>query len=365
MGMTKEFLVNMGPQHPSTHGVFKVVLALDGETVTGAECVIGYLHRSVEKIAENRTYEQVLPLTDRLDYLNSMGNNLAYVLCIERLADIDPPPRAQIIRIIMAELNRIASHLMIIGTTGLEVGAYSMFLYAFRERERILDLFETASGARLTYSYFRFGGVARDIPETFTEEAGSFIRGLEKHLSEYEDLLVYNPIFMKRTKGIGVLRREQALSYGASGPTLRSTGIDFDIRRRAPYSGYEAFEFDVPIRESGDVWDRTFIRLEEIRQSIRIIEQAIVALPVGDVSVPVPKPISIDPGIGYAAVESPRGELGFFVVSDGSHKPYRMKVRSPAFANLSLAPALLPGHKLPDISLILGSLDPVFGEVDR
>lgn len=359
-------MINMGPQHPSTHGVFKLVLELDGETVVDAEPVIGYLHRGVEKISENRTYEQVLPLTDRLDYVNAMGNNLAYVMAVEKAAGIDVPPRAQAIRVIMAELNRIASHLISYGTQGLEVGSHTVFLYCFRERELILDLFEKASGGRLTYSYFRFGGVSRDLPDGWVEEARSFLRGFNEKLKEYEVLLLDNPIYKTRTRGIGKLDRETAINYGASGPVLRSTGVAWDLRRVSPYLIYDQLEFDIPTTTDGDVWDRAYIRLEEMRQSARIVEQVLDNLPGGPVLEREARYVIIEKGKrSYFAVESPKGELGFYIVSDGTEKPYRLKIRSPAFVNLSLIKKLLQGEKLADVPLILGSLDPVFGEVDR
>lgn len=361
-----EFMVNMGPQHPSTHGVFKLVLELDGETVVDAEPVIGYLHRGVEKISENRTYEQVLPLTDRLDYVNAMGNNLAYVMAVEHAAGIEVPPRAQAIRVIMAELNRIASHLISYGTQGLEVGSHTVFLYCFREREHILDLFEKASGGRLTYSYFRFGGVSRDLPGGWVDEARAFIRDFYEKLREYEVLLLENPIYKTRARGIGRLDRDTAINYGASGPVLRSTGFDWDLRRVSPYLIYSELDFEVPTTTDGDVWDRAYIRFEEMRQSARIVEQVLDNLPGGPVLEREARYIVIEKGKrSYFAVESPKGELGFYIVSDGTEKPYRLKIRSPAFVNLSLVRKLVQGEKLADVPLILGSLDPVFGEVDR
>jgi NADH-quinone oxidoreductase subunit D len=361
----QEFLINMGPQHPSTHGVFRLVLDLDGETVVSAEPEIGFLHRGMEKISENRTYEQVLPLTDRLDYLNSMGNNIAYTMAVEKLAGIEVPERALYIRVIMAELNRIASHLISIGTQGLEVGAYTVFLHCFRERERILDLFEMASGARLTYSYFRFGGVSRDLPDGWADEARAFLDLFLERVDEYETLLIQNPIYLKRARDIGVITRELALSYGASGPVLRSTGIPWDLRKTDPYLVYDRFDFDIPVGEHGDVWERSWIRLEEMRQSVAIIRQALDTMPEGPVQDGYSRYVVPPAGYAYVAVESPRGELGFFVVSDGGAKPFRLKVRSPAFVNLSLVSELVSGVKIADVPLIIGSLDPVFGEVDR
>ncbi len=363
---TEELQLNMGPQHPSTHGVLRIVLRLDGEVIVEAIPHIGYLHRGIEKIAENRTYTQVIPLTDRLDYVSSMMNNFAYVLAVEELMGIEVPERASFIRIIMAELQRIASHLIAFGTGGLDAGAMTVFLYCFRERERILELFEMVCGARLTYNYFRFGGVSQDFPKEFAESARNFIKYMRPKLDEYEDLLLNNYIFQKRTKGVGVLKKKDALSYGASGPVLRGSGIKRDIRKEKPYSLYDRFDFEIPVGKNGDTWDRTWVRLEEMRQSLNIVEQALDGLPSGKVKAwGVPRMIKPPPGEVYRPIESTRGELGFYIVSDGSARPYRMKVRSPAFSNLSLIPVVIKGHQIADVVVILGSLDPVFGEVDR
>lgn len=362
----QEFMINMGPQHPSTHGVFKLVLKLDGETVIDAEPEIGYLHRSVEKIAENRTYEQVLPLTDRLDYVNAMGNNLAYVMAVEHAAGIEVPERAKAIRVVMAEFNRIASHLISLGTQGLEVGSHTLFLYCFREREKILDLFEKASGGRLTYSYFRFGGVSKDLPFGWIKEAKEFLDDFDKKLEEYYTLLLDNPIYKGRTAGIGVIKPDIAVSYGASGPVIRGSGIPYDLRKASPYLIYNKLDFSVPVGTHGDVWDRAYVRFQEMKESARIIRQVLDALPEGPVLEREARYVVIEEGkASYFAVESPRGELGFFIVSDGSEKPYRLKIRSPAFVNLSMIREVVKGEKLADVPLILGSLDPVFGEVDR
>ncbi|MCX7831833.1 MAG: NADH-quinone oxidoreductase subunit D [Actinobacteria bacterium] len=359
-------MINMGPQHPSTHGVFKLVLKLDGETVIDAEPEIGYLHRSVEKIAENRTYEQVLPLTDRLDYVNAMGNNLAYVMAVENAAGIEVPERAKAIRVIMAEFNRIASHLISLGTQGLEVGSHTLFLYCFREREKILDLFEKASGGRLTYSYFRFGGISKDLPKGWIDEAREFLNDFENKMEEYFVLLLDNPIYKGRTVGIGIIKPETAISYGASGPVIRGSGIPYDVRKANPYLIYNKLDFNIPTGENGDVWDRAYVRFQEMKESVKIIRQVIENLPEGSVLEREARYIVIEEGLSsYFSVESPRGELGFFIYSDGTEKPYRLKIRSPAFVNLSMIKEIIKGEKLADVPLVLGSLDPVFGEVDR
>lgn len=362
---TEEFLINIGPQHPSTHGVFRVVLGLEGEKVVSVEPHIGYLHRGVEKIAENRTYHQFIPYTDRMDYVGAMLSNWGYVRAVEKLAQIEVPRRAEYIRVIVGELQRIASHLIAIGTGGMDAGSYTFFLYAFREREEILRLFEKICGARLTYSYFRFGGVSRDLNSDFERGTRRFLKSFFQKLDEYYDLLFGNPIFLRRTRGVGVLPAEVALEAGASGPVLRGSGVERDLRKIEGYSVYGDFEFEVPIGKKGDVWDRLWVRLEEMRQSARIVNQALDGLPEGSYQTPVPRYLSPPPGEAYAAVEGTKGELGFFIVSDGSYKPYRLKVRSPAYANLALLPYLLTGSQLADLPVILGSLDPVFGEVDR
>lgn len=363
---TFDFMINMGPQHPSTHGVFRLTLKLDGETVVDAEPEIGYLHRSVEKIAENRTYEQALPLTDRLDYVNAMGNNLAYVMAVEDTAGIEVPERAKAIRVVMAEFNRIASHLISLGTQGLEVGSHTFFLYCFRERERILDLFEKASGGRLTYTYFRFGGLSKDLPDGWVKEALEFLKDFEEKMKEYYVLFLDNPIYKGRAAGIGKIDPGLAINYGASGPVLRGSGVPLDLRKKASYLIYDQLEFDIPVGTDGDVWDRSWVRFREMQESVKIIRQVLDSLPSGPVLEREARYVVIEEGtVNYFAVESPRGELGFFIVSDGSEKPYRLKIRSPAFVNLSMIREVVKGEKLADVPLIIGSLDPVFGEVDR
>jgi len=363
---TEELYLNVGPQHPSTHGVLRVLVELDGERVVEAKPDIGYLHRNFEKICESRTYTQIIPFTDRLDYPTSMINNLAYCTTVEKLAAIAVPKRAEYIRVIVAELNRIASHLLSFGASGMDAGAFTIFLYCFREREFIVDLFEMLCGARLTYNYLRFGGVSQDLPDGFIEKTREFCNYFKPKIDEYEDFLLNNYIYLQRAKNVGVLKKEDGLSYGASGPVLRASGVKYDLRKDEPYSAYDEFDFDVPVGENGDCWDRTKVRLEEMRQSVRIIEQALEKIPDGEyLNSQVPRLLKPPPGEVYHHVESPRGELGFYIVSDGSFRPYRIKVRSPAFSNLSIIPLISRGLLIADLVVIIGSLDPCFGEVDR
>jgi NADH-quinone oxidoreductase subunit D len=362
-----ELLLNMGPQHPSTHGVLRVVLKLDGEVVTGAVPDVGYLHRGVEKLAENRTYPQFVILTDRNDYLAAMLNNWGYCLSVEKLLKVEIPQRAEFLRVITGELDRIASHLVFIGTFGLDLGAFTPFLYAFgREREMVLDLFEQLCGARLTYSYVRIGGVSHDVPEGWIEKAKKFIVHMRGCLKEYDDLLSYNPIFLDRTKGIGVLSASKAVAYGLTGPNLRASGVKSDLRELDPYGVYSQFEFDVPTGEKGDCWDRYMMRRHEIEQSCRIVEQALDRLPAGDIMGKVPK-VNLRPPAGesYAQIEGARGWLGYYVISDGGTSPYRLHVRAPSFINLAVMGEILKGWKVADAVAILGSIDIVLGEVDR
>jgi NADH-quinone oxidoreductase subunit D len=364
--VTEEFVVNMGPQHPSTHGVLRFVLKLDGEVIKELTPVVGYLHRGMEKIAENRTYHQFIPFTDRLDYVASMSNNWAYVGAVEKILEIHIPERAEYIRVIMSELNRIGSHLIWFGTFGLDLGAITPFLYSFgREREQILDLFESVCGQRLTYNYLRIGGVSQDLPPGFVSAARSFVDYFLPKVDEYDALLSTNGIFLVRTKGIGILDARTAIDWGATGPVLRGSGVKWDLRKNDPYSVYPRFEFDVPTGSVGDVYDRYQVRMQEMRQSARILKQALESLPEGEIIGTVPKVIRPPAGEAYFRIESPRGELGFFVVSDGTTKPYRLKIRSGAFHNLSVVPLLAPGFKVADLVAITGSVDPVAGEIDR
>jgi len=359
-------VVNVGPSHPSTHGVCRVIVHLDGEVVTRAEPVIGYLHRGIEKMCENRTYLQVVPLTDRLDYVGSMYSNWAYCRAVERLASIRVPERAEYIRVIVSEMQRIASHMMAIGAASADTGAATMFIYAFDERERVIELFEELCGARLTYNFVRPGGVSFDLPHNWTEAVQRFTRAHRNALAEMDRLYFGNTIARGRLKGIGVLRPEDAVSWGASGPVARGSGVNWDLRKHDPYSVYPRFDFDIPVGTEGDCFDRARCRLFECYESCRIIEQAISQMPKGPVMTEgLPRLLKPQPADVYDHIESARGSLGVYLVSDGSIRPYRVKFRSPAFCNLALLPMLAEGHTLSDLVVILGSLDPVFGEIDR
>ena len=362
----EELVVNVGPSHPSTHGVGRLIVHLDGDVVVKVDPVIGYLHRGIEKMAENRTYLQVVPLTDRLDYVGSMYANWAYCRAVERLAGIRVPERAEYLRVIVCELQRIASHMMSIGSSAADTGAATMFIYTFDVREAIIELFEELCGARLTYNYVRPGGVSKDIPEGWIDRVLAFTGSLAPRLDELDRLFFGNTITRGRLKGIGVLSAEDAVSWGASGPTARGSGVDWDLRKHHAYSIYPRLEFDVVVGERGDAYDRSRCRLLECYESAKIIEQCVQQIPGGPFKAEG-MPRLLAPGVGeaYDHIESARGSLGVYLVSDGSERPYRMKVRSPAFCNLALVPLLAPGHTLPDLVVIMGSLDPVFGEVDR
>ena len=362
----REVVVNVGPSHPSTHGVGRILVHLDGDVVVKADMIIGYLHRGIEKMAENRTYLQVVPLTDRLDYIGSMYANWAYCRSVERLAGIRVPERAEYLRMIVCELQRIASHMMGIGAAAADTGAFTMFIYAFDVRERVVELFETLCGARLTYNYVRPGGVSRDAPSGWTDDVLAFTRGVRRDLDEMDKLFFGNAIARGRMKGIGVLSAEDAVAWGASGPTARGSGVNWDLRKHDPYSVYPRMEFDVVVGENGDAYDRNRIRLLECYESAKLIEQAVAQMVGGAIKAEgMPRLITPALGESYAHIESARGSLGVFLVSDGSPRPYRMKVRSPAFCNLALLPKLAAGHTLADLVVVLGSLDPIFGEVDR
>ncbi|HOW28943.1 MAG TPA: NADH-quinone oxidoreductase subunit D [Elusimicrobiota bacterium] len=362
-----ELWLNMGPQHPSTHGVLRVVLKMEGEIIREARPDVGYLHRGVEKLAENRTYSQFNILTDRNDYLASMLNNWAYCLSVEKLLGVRAPERAEYLRVIVGELNRIASHLVFIGTFGIDIGAFTPFLYAFgREREMVLDLFERLCGARLTYNYIRIGGVMADLPDGWGDQARSFIPHMRRCLKEYDDLLTYNPIFLDRTKGIGAIPKDKAVSYGLSGPNLRASGVSTDLRKDEPYGIYDRFQFKPAVGTTGDTWDRYFVRRLEIEESLNIVEQALNSLPEGDILAKGQRP-TVRPPVGesYAQIEGARGWLGIYLVSDGTERPYRLHVRGPSFINLTILQEMLKGWKIADVVAILGSLDVVLGEVDR
>ncbi|MFC1985699.1 NADH-quinone oxidoreductase subunit D [Chloroflexota bacterium] len=363
---TEPFVLNIGPVHPSTHGVFRMRATLDGEVVIDLEPVFGYLHRGIEKLAEERTYTGVIPLTDRLDYLASMTNNMAYVLAVEKLAGISVPERAEYLRIILAELQRIASHLIAVGAFLNDCGAFfTPFLYMFREREKIVDLFEMVSGQRLLYNYMRIGGFVQDIPDEFLPALDKFVRQMPGFIDEYERLLKENEILLARSKGVGILPKELAIDISASGPVLRASGIKWDIRKVDPYSIYERFEFDVPTGSAGDCYDRYRVRVEEIRQSLHIIKQAMAQLPSGAVRSEVPHLIRPPVGEAYAHIEAPKGELGFYLVSDNSIAPYRCHIRAPSLMNLTALREMIIGWKIQDAIIIFGSIDITMGEVDR
>ncbi len=367
---TDEMTLNMGPQHPSTHGVLRVVLKTDGEIVKSAVPYIGYLHRCFEKHAENVSWQQVIPYTDRMDYIASMNNNLGYVIGIERMMGLEVNQRAEHLRVIVSELNRIASHLIALGTYGLDIGAFTPFLYTFRDREKILDLFEEISGARLLYNYIWIGGVAYDAPDGWREKVLEFIDYFEPKIKEYNDILSYNKIFIERTANVGIVPRDLAINYALSGPCLRASGVDFDLRKNDPYSIYDKFDFNTCIGVGemgtvGDSWDRYWVRIAEMYESVKIIRQATEKLPDGDAKETIPRNVKVPAGEYYMRTETPRGELGYHIISDGGKNPVRVKVRSPAFVNLSILPAIAPGIMVADIVAIIGSLDIVLGEIDR
>jgi NADH-quinone oxidoreductase subunit D len=361
----------MGPQHPSTHGVLRLKLKTDGEIVREIVPHIGYLHRTFEKHCENLTYQQIIPFVDRCDYLSSMNNELGYVLTVERLLDLEIPEKVQYIRVIMAELNRIASHLVAFGAYGLDTGAITPFLYAFRDREYILDLFEMVCGARLLYNYVWIGGVSHDLPPGFIEKAYEFVDYFLPKVREYNEILSFNKIFIQRTANVGILPLDVAIEYGVTGPNLRASGLKWDIRKNEPYSIYDRFEFEIPVGmgergTTGDSWDRYWIRIREMEESAKIVKQALDQMPVkGDVQAAVPKKIRVKEGEVFVRTENPRGELGFYLVSRGGDKPYRLKMRSPAFCNLSVINEISKGWMIADLVAIVGSIDIVLGEIDR
>ncbi|HOP05987.1 MAG TPA: NADH-quinone oxidoreductase subunit D [candidate division Zixibacteria bacterium] len=362
---TEEFQVNMGPHHPSTHGVCRMVLTMDGERVLKIEPVIGYLHRAIEKVCENRTYVQCLPLMDRFEYVTSMATNQVFSMAAEKLGGVEVPERAEYLRVIMVELNRIASHLLFYGVTAMDIGAYTPFLYGLRERELIIDLFEETCGQRLTYNYIRIGGVSKDILPGFEQRCRKALDTIEAKLVEYEGLLNENPIWLARTKGIGILPAETAIAYGASGPVLRASGVDYDVRRDDPYSIYHKLDWKVPTQKSGDCFDRYMQRLDEIRVSIKIIRQALDGLPEGEFKAKVSPKFKPAPGECYNRIESARGEMGCHLISNGGPKPLRVKLRGSSYNNLQVLPAFGANCMIADLVAIFATLDVILPEVDR
>ncbi len=386
-------VLNMGPQHPSTHGVLRLVLEIDGESIVALAPDIGYLHTGIEKTCEAKFYQQVVPLTDRIDYLCPMTNNLAYCLAVEKLLELEIPERAQILRVLLNELTRIQSHLVWLGTHAMDIGALTMFLYCWREREDILRIFEALSGQRMMTSYFRIGGLALEPPMQFREQVQNFLDIMPGKIDQYESLLTGNPIWMGRLKGVGYLSPEDAVALGVTGPPLRASGVDWDLRRDMPYSGYEKFKFDVPVSTDGDVWARYTVRLLEMRESVKICQQAmdmLASMPSGRIVADAPKIVlpdreqmktqmeslihhfkivtegfAVPAGEVYQAVESPRGEMGYYVVSDGTAKPYRVHMRNPSFATLQALETMCKGRLLADVVAVIGSIDIVLGEIDR
>ena len=363
---TEPFILNIGPQHPSTHGVFRMRVTLDGEVIVDVEPVIGYLHRGIEKLLEARTYTQAIPMTDRLDYLASMTNNLAYVMAVEKLAGIKVPERAEYLRIIMSEMMRISSHLMGVGFFLNDLGAMmTPVLYMWREREKIMDLFEMVCGQRITYNYMRIGGVSQDIPDEFMPALKRFVAEMPGFIDEYDQLLAQNEILLVRTKGVGVLPKDLAINIAASGPVLRASGVKWDLRRVDPYSIYERFDFDIPVGTVGDCYDRYWVKVQEMRQSVRILEQAIKQIPEGLICAKVPQLLRPPVGEVYGRIEAPKGELAFYIVSDNSIAPYRIHIRPTQLINLTALRDMVIGWKVADLIITFGSIDVCLGEIDR
>jgi NADH-quinone oxidoreductase subunit D len=391
IGPAKTMVLNMGPQHPSTHGVLRVLLELDGETVVKSDVDIGYLHTGIEKSAEALTYSQTITLTDRIDYLAPLSNNLVYCLAVEKLLGLEVPKRAQYIRVLLTELTRIGSHLVWLGTHAIDLGAMSVFLYCFREREEILKLFELVSGQRMMTSYFRIGGIALEPPAGWTDRVEEILQSFPSRIDEYEELLTKNRIWLGRTQGVGVLKADDAIALGVSGPSLRGSGVDYDVRKYFPYSSYDEFDFKVPVRTEGDCYARYLCRVEEMRESLKIVRQALRKIPPeGPIKADAPGIIppqrekmktemealiyhfkiftegfAPPPGEVFQRIESPRGELGCFIVSDGSPKPYRMRFRAPSFVNLQALQKMVEGRLVADVIACIGTLDIVLGEIDR
>ncbi|HEV2232823.1 MAG TPA: NADH dehydrogenase (quinone) subunit D [Terriglobia bacterium] len=389
-GQEEKVILSMGPQHPSTHGVLRLVLELDGETVVRAIYDIGYLHTGFEKSFEDKTYSQGITLTDRMDYLAPLSNNLAFCLATEKLLDLEIPPRAQWIRVLLTELTRIGSHLVWLGTHAIDIGAMTVFLYCFREREDLMHIFEMVSGQRMMTSFFRIGGLALEPPIGWLKAVERVLKKFPQRIDEYEGLLTKNPIWTGRTQGVGVISKEDAIAYGLSGPSLRGSGVDWDVRKKQPYSSYDKFEFNVPVRTQGDVFARYMVRVEEMRESLKIVRQAMEGLPEGRIKANAPHIVMPDresmktsiesliyhfkivtegfhPPIGevYQSIESPRGELGIYMVSNGSPKPWRCHVRAPSFANLQALPRMIEGRLIADVVACIGSIDVILGEIDR
>ncbi|HEV2021882.1 MAG TPA: NADH-quinone oxidoreductase subunit D [Terriglobales bacterium] len=362
---SNELILNMGPQHPSTHGVLRVILKLDGEKVLGTECVIGYLHRGVEKIAEHRTYAMFNPYVDRMDYVAAVSNGLGYCEAVEKLMNVEAPPRANYIRVILTELNRMASHMLWLGTHALDIGAITPLFYTFRDREEILKIFEKYCGARLTTHAFRIGGCLYETYDGFEDDVTKFCTFVEPKLGEYETLLTTNRIWLERTKGVGFLSADDCKALGVTGPVLRASGVKWDLRKAQPYAAYKDFDFDIPTGQNGDTYDRYLVRIAEMHQSLRIILQAVKALPEGPIMAKIPKVLKPPVGEIYHSIESPKGELGYFIVSDGSTQPYRIRVRPPSFVNLQALDKMVRGQLVADVVAVIGTIDIVLGEVDR
>ncbi len=360
-----EIIINMGPQHPSTHGVLRVKLRLDGEKVVSSECIIGYLHRGVEKIAEHRNYQQFAPYVDRMDYVAAVSNGLGYCEAVEKLMGAEAPPRARVIRTILTELQRIASHLLWLGTHALDIGALTPIFYCFREREEILKIFEKYCGARLTTHAFRIGGLQYEAYDELEREVERFCKDLEHKIDEYEQLLTENRIWVGRTKGIGVLAAQQSIDLGVTGPVLRASGVKWDIRKAMPYAAYEQYKFEIPTGKNGDTFDRYMVRIEEMRQSRLICLQAIQNIPAGPIMARIGKVLKPPVGEVYHSIEAPKGELGYYIVSDATTQPYRVRIRPPSFINLQAFDQMVRGHLVADVVAIIGTIDIVLGEVDR
>jgi NADH-quinone oxidoreductase subunit D len=383
-------VINMGPQHPSTHGVLRLVVEIDGETVVALAPDIGYLHTGIEKTCEAKFYQQVVPLTDRIDYLCPMTNNLAYCLAVEKLLGLEIPERAQYLRVLLNELTRVQSHLVWLGTHAMDIGALTIFLYCWREREDIMRIYENVSGQRMMTSYFRIGGLSLEPPLNFYKQVQDFLNIMPARIEQYENLLTGNPIWMNRLKGVGYLSAADAIALGVTGPPLRASGVDWDLRRDMPYSGYEKFQFNVPVSDVGDVWARYVVRMQEMRESLKICQQALDGMPTGNIVADAPKIIlpnrekmktemeslihhfkivtegfGVPAGEVYQAVESPRGEMGYYVVSDGTAKPYRVHMRNPSYATLQALETMCKGRLLADVVAVIGSIDIVLGEIDR